>query len=414
MPNFAYRGRNSEGQTVSDIIEAHSMDHALDELQRQQILPLHIEPTRKKPRASGESGGLRAFWKRATRPALKNDDLILFCRQMYALTRSGIPLMRAINGLAEATRNERLREVLIDVSRDLTSGNDLATCLARHPKAFNNLFVAMISMGETTGQLDNAFKQLIGHLELEKNTQRQIKQASRYPTFVIIALVAGLAVINYMVIPNFAGVFERMGSELPLMTRILLNSSNFTVAYGPFILGGLIGLYALYRRYIQTQKGRVWRDRLLLRLPLMGSVFERVTMSRFTRPFAMMMDSGVPLLHALTICSRTVGNEYVGQRIRDMHRGIERGDSLTSTARASGMFSPLVLQMIGVGEETGNLSDLLRDVADFYDQEIEYELKTLSSSIEPILIALMGGMVVVLALGVFLPMWEMASSQGGL
>ena len=409
MPNFAYKGRTADGQPVSDVIEANSMDQALDELKRLQIMPLSVQPTRKKIKGSQETPS----WKRFFWPRISHDDLTLFCRQMYALSRSGIPLIRAINGLAEASQSERLKEVLRDVSKTLTSGNDLATSLSRHPKVFNQLFIAMISMGETTGQLDTAFKQLIDHLELEKNTQRQIKQATRYPTFVVLGVMAAMVVINFMVIPNFAGVFARMGTDLPIFTVILLNTSNFMVDYGMYLLAGLVGAFVLWKRYTATPKGRYFRDRWILKVPLVGSVFNRIAMARFTRPFAMMMDSGVPLLQALSITSRTVGNDYIGQRIETMQGGIERGESIMVTARASGMFNPLVLQMIGVGEETGNLSDLLRDVADFYDQEIEYELKNLSSAIEPLLIVLMGGIVVVLALGVFLPMWDLAASSGG-
>lgn len=411
MPNFAYKGRTADGQPVSDIIEANSMDQALDELKRQQIMPLSLQPTRKKPK--GEKGDTPE-WKRLFWPRISHDDLTLFCRQMYALSRSGIPLIRAINGLAEASQSERLKEVLREVSRSLTAGNDLATSLSRHPKVFNTLFVAMISMGESTGQLDIAFKQLIDHLELEKNTERQIKQATRYPTFVIFGVIGAMVVINFMVIPNFAGVFQRMGTDLPIFTVILLNTSNFMVDYGMFLLGALVSAYLLWKRYVATPKGRYFRDKWILRMPLIGSVFKRIAMARFTRPFAMMMDSGVPLLQALNITSRTVGNDYIGQRIESMQSGIERGESIMATARASGMFNPLVLQMIGVGEEAGNLSDMMRDVADFYDQEIEYELKNLSSAIEPLLIILMGGIVVVLALGVFLPMWDLAAESGGI
>ncbi|TGG92344.1 type II secretion system F family protein [Natronospirillum operosum] len=410
MPNFAYRGRTQDGQAVNDIIEARSMDQAADELKRLDIMPLSIEPTNRKPRGSNEA----ADWRKLFWPQITSDDLILFCRQMYALTRSGIPLMRAVNGLAEASQNKRLCDILREVSRSLTGGNDLATALSRHPRVFSPLFVAMISMGETTGQLDTAFKQLIDHLELEKNTQRQIKQATRYPTFVVFAITAAMVVINFMVIPSFANVFQRMGEDLPIFTIILLRTSEFLTTFGLFILAGLVALYVAWRRYITTPQGRYQKDRWLLRLPLVGHVFRRIAMSRFTRPFAMMLDAGVPLLQALNITSRTVGNEYIGRRIDSMQSGIERGESILATARTSGMFNPLILQMIGVGEETGNLSDMLRDVADFYDQEIEYELKTLSQSIEPLLIVMMGGIVVMLALGIFLPMWDLAGGAGGL
>ncbi|MCH8550802.1 MAG: type II secretion system F family protein [Natronospirillum sp.] len=411
MPNFAYKGRTSEGQSVSDVIEARSMDQALDELKRRDILPLSVEPTRRRPKGPQQD---TAQWRKLFWPNITNDDLILFCRQMYSLTRSGIPLMRAVNGLADASQNKRLCEVLREVGRTLTSGNDLATSMARHPKVFNPLFIAMITMGETTGQLDLAFKQLIDHLELEKSTQRQIKQATRYPLFVVIAITVAMVVINFMVIPNFASVFQRLGQDLPIFTLILINTSDFMIEYGLMIGAAIVAAIIAWKRYVRTPGGQYFRDRLFLRLPLVGSIFRRIAMSRFTRPFAMMLDAGVPLLQALSISSKTVGNVFIGQRIEGMQNGIERGESILSTASASDMFNPLILQMISVGEETGNLSDLLRDVADFYDQEIEYELKTLSQSIEPILIVMMGGIVTILALGIFLPMWDLAAGAGGI
>ncbi|MEX1056975.1 MAG: type II secretion system F family protein, partial [Natronospirillum sp.] len=334
-----YSGRTSEGQPVSNVIEATSMDQAMEDLKRQNIMLLSLQPTRKKPQSSNQT----ATWKKFFWPKITHDDLILLCRQLHALTRAGIPLMRAINGLAEASQNRRLQDILREISHSLTSGNDLATCFSRHPKVFDNLFIAMINMGETTGQLDVAFKQLIDHLELEKNTRRQIKQATRYPSFVVIALVAALGVINFMVIPSFAGVFEGLGDDMPVFTVILLNTSNFMVDYGPYLLGGALAAFAGWKRYIKTPKGRYFRDRWFLHIPLVGGTFKRVAMARFTRPFAMMLAAGVPILHALNICSKTVGNDFIGRRIEAMQAGIERGESILATASASGMFNPLIL-----------------------------------------------------------------------
>lgn len=421
MPFFAYKGRDNSGQMVDDILEARSMDAVLDDLRRQGITPINVKPSKRGPKGNaarsssvaGSAGGL-ADWRKWFWKNIEPDDLILFCRQMHALSRSGIPLLRAIGGLAEATDNPRMAEVLRDVGRTLTSGNALATALAKHPKVFPPIFLALVSMGESTGRIDTAFKQLVSHLEMEKNTKRQMKQATRYPTFVVFALVIAVGVINVMVVPNFASVFANLGEELPVFTRILLNSSNFTVQYGPFILSGLATLFVLWKQYVKTPKGAENRDQWKLYLPLVGKVFRRVAMSRFTRSFAMMVDSGVPILQALSVAARTTDNAYIGKRIENMASSIERGESLLSVAKASGLFNSLMLQMIGIGEETGSLGDLMRDISDFYDEEIEHQLKNLSQAIEPILIFAMGGLVLILALGIFLPMWDLSAGAGGL
>ena len=407
---YIYKGRDGSGNAVEGSLEARSLDAALDDLKRQKITPITVNEG-KASSSSLADFDVGHYIKEALKSKhVAEDDLILFCRQMFALTRSGIPLIRAISGLADATRNEYFSEVLKEVVRILQQGTDLATSMARFPKVFSVLFVAMIRMGETTGQLDAAFKQLIDHLELEKETQKRIKSATRYPTFVIIAIAVALGVVNYMVIPSFDKVFKQLGADLPITTKILIATSEFTVNYWWIILTIIFVTGFSWYQYVRTPDGELFWDRLKLRLPLVGHIFERITLGRFTRPFAMMLDSGVPLLQALSVSSRTVGNAYIGQAIEGMQKGIERGEALLSTAANANIFTPLVLQMIAVGEETGNIGAMLNDVSDFYEQEVDYDLKQLAEAIEPILLVFMGGIVLILALGVFLPMWELSAA----
>ena len=218
-------------------------------------------------------------------------------------------------------------------------------------------------------------------------------------------------IVNLFVIPQFAKVFKKVGAELPLPTRVLVATSEFTVAYWWLILGVLIGSVMGFMHYINTPEGRLWWDRVKMRLPIVGGVFQRVALSRFARTFAMTYESGVPILQALAIVAPSVGNQYIAQNIDSIRRGVERGDSLARTATAAGIFSDLVLQMIAVGEETGSLDKLLHDVADFYDEEVDYDLKRLADAIEPIILVFMGILVLVLALGIFLPMWELGSAM---
>lgn len=410
MADFAYKGRSSSGESVEGIIQAASRSAVLQQLKRQNIIATSVEvDTGKASGGLSRDINLGALFAKKT---VSIDELIMFSRQMYALTRSGIPLIRAINGLADATRSEVLSEVLHEITRSLTQGTTLANAFRAHPKIFGEMFVSMIRMGETTGRLDEAFDQLISHLELEKDTRKKIAAATRYPTIVTVFIFIAMFVINLVVVPQFSAIFTKLGADLPIPTIILMATSEFMLSYWPYMLGTLvIGGFA-FRQWKKTPNGHLIWDRIILKIPILGGIYERVALGRFARPFAMMLNAGVPLLQALTVTSRTVGNEYIGHGITQMLNGIERGESLLATASASKMFNPLILQMIAVGEETGNVSGLLVDIADFYDQEVEYDLKRMSEAIEPIILVFMGIMVLVLALGVFLPMWELGSAFG--
>ena len=408
MSQFRYTGRDARGQKVSGTLDASSADAVAGELLAKQITPLTVEAER-----AAEVDVLAVLQEKLRRKNVDLEELIIFCRQMYSLAKAGVPIIRAIAGLGESNRNLYFREVLQEVRSDLESGQAMAVALHAHPKVFNRLFVSMISVGENTGQLDQAFRQLASYLELERDTRKRIKQATRYPIFVLAAMGVALTIINLFVIPAFAKVFAQFKAELPWATRALIGTSEFFQAWWWAMLLVLVGgLYAFFR-WIATDEGALIWDRWKLRLPIVGGVFERIALARFTRTFAMMYRAGVPLLQTLTINSASVGNRHIGQAIIAMRESVERGEALTRSAANSGLFTPLVLQMMAVGEETGALDDLFVEVADFYEQEVDYDLKQLADAIEPILIVAMGAMVLVLALGVFLPMWELASAAKG-
>ncbi|MBB1518980.1 type II secretion system F family protein [Aquipseudomonas guryensis] len=410
MSQFRYTGRDAQGSKVSGSRESGSADNLASELLAERITPLSIE----EQAAQGNDDVLASIKELLRRKRVDLEELIIFCRQMYSLSKAGVPIIRAIGGLAESHRNEYFREVLQAVRSDLEGGMSMAVSLNAHPKVFSTLFISMISVGENTGQLDQAFKQLSGYLEMERETRKRIKQATRYPLFVLSAMGVALVVINMFVIPAFAKVFEQFKAELPWPTRVLIGTSQFFQDYWWLLL--LLFGAAIYGfiRWTASDAGALKWDQLKLRLPIVGGVFERIALARFTRTFAMMYRAGVPLLQTLSINSASVGNLFIGQAILGMREGVERGEALTSTASTSGLFTPLVLQMMAVGEETGALDDLFVEVADFYEQEVDYDLKQLADAIEPILIVAMGIMVLVLALGVFLPMWDLASvAKGG-
>ena len=412
MAAFRFTGRDAQGQKVSGVRRSASAEALAGELLAERITPLTIE-AQAESAAGGDADVLRQLNRLLGRERVSLEELIIFCRQMHSLSKAGVPILRAMGGLADSTRNAYFAEVLRAVRADLEAGNGLGVALSGHPKVFSPLFISMVSVGENTGQLDLAFKQLAGYLDMERETRKRIQQATRYPLFVLLAMGVALVVINLLVIPAFSRVFAQFRSELPLPTRILIGFSEFTQQWWWAIALALVAGAFLLLRWLRTEEGaRLW-DRYKLRLPIVGGIFERIALARFTRTFAMMYRAGLPLLQALAINSNTVGNRHIGQAILDMRDGVERGESLTRGAVASGLFTPLVLQMLAVGEETGALDDLFIEVADFYEQEVDYDLKRLADSIEPILIVAMGGMVLVLALGVFLPMWELSAATKG-
>ncbi|BCE01143.1 MSHA biogenesis protein MshG [Marinicellulosiphila megalodicopiae] len=407
MMKYKYRGQDGSGNSVTGQLQAKSKHDVLNELKRKQIIPILI---------SQDNGGFDLSFDISSvlpKPKIKEDDLIIFSRQMYALTRSGIAITRAISGLAQSSRSAHLREILIKVNSSLTGGNTLANSLSAYKYVFGELFISMVHVGETTGRLDLAFKQLIDHLELEKETQKKMKSATRYPMMVTIAIAIALVVVNLFVIPKFAKIFSKFGNELPMPTKILMGTSEFFVQFWPLLLAVLIISIISWKIYVRTEKGILFKDSLILKIPIVGPIFTRITLGRFVRPFAMMLHSGVPMLQALSVTARAVGNQKIGNAVLSMKNGIERGDTLLKTAASTGVFNNLVLQMMAVGEETGQVAELLEEVGDFYEQEVEYDLKRLAESIEPILLVFMGVMVLVLALGIFLPMWDLSSTMGG-
>jgi MSHA biogenesis protein MshG len=404
MPDYQYTGRDSNGQKVTGQLVAANQAAAMSQLQTKNIIITGI--------AAAISETKSVDFSFSVKKKISLDDQVLLTRQLYALTKAGIPIIRALNGLAESTDHPELAKVLNSVAGSLTSGAELATAFRQFPKIFSPIFVSMIHVGENTGRLDLAFQKLTAHLELERETKKRIKSATRYPLFVVTAITLAMTIINVIVIPSFASVFTKMGADLPLATQILIASSEFTINYWWLILIVTIGGGFAWLRFIKTPEGHLWWDAQKLRLPLFGSLFKRIALSRFSRSFAMMLASGVPILKALSIVAESVGNKSIGVAVEDMSRGIERGERLTSTAAATGLFTPLVLQMMAVGEETGAVDTLLDDVADFYEEEIDYELKQLADSIEPILLVFLGGLVLVLALGVFLPIWDLSGAMG--
>lgn len=400
MPFFAYKGRDSKGALVQGVLEGVDSNSLASQLASLNITPIEI-----KKQITSSKEGAQSF--NLFEEKIETIDLMLFSRQMYTLLKAGIPIMNAFNGLQASTTNKTLAKVIANLRENLGSGRELSASLSLHPKVFSAFYISMIRVGETTGMLETVFLRLFDHLEFEKFMHEQIKAALRYPTFVVSAMGIAIVVVNLFVIPAFAKVFAGFGAELPLMTRILLGFSNFMTVSWPYLIAAGIGAVFLFRSYTATPTGKYNWDSLKLKLPLAGKIIHKSIMARFARSFALASKSGVPITQGLNLVSQTTDNDYVARKIDQMREGVERGESILRTASNSGVFNPIVLQMIAVGEETGALDDLMQEVADMYQRDVEYEIKTLGAQIEPILIVFLGVMVLILALGIFLPIWDL-------
>lgn len=407
MALFAYKGRSASGDLMQGTLEGADSGEVANQLFRTGITPTEIKPSTARGAAAARGASL---WRNLNRKKVGTLDIMLFSRQMYTLLKAGVPIMRALAGLQESSQNPAFVEVLQDMRESLDSGRELSAAMRRHPRVFSAFYVSMVQVGEMTGMLDETFLRLYSHLEFEKEMDESIRGALRYPMFVSIAMVVAVVIVNIFVIPAFTKVFKGFNAELPLLTRVLIATSDFTVHFWPLLLAMVVGAAAGFRFYIKTTDGRYRWDRLKLRIPIAGKIILKGTLARFARSLGLAFKSGIPIVQGLTVVGMVVDNDYMRTRVEQMRDGVERGESILRTAVASGVFNATVLQMIAVGEETGDMDGLMFQVAEMYESEVEYEVKTLSQQIEPVLIVMLGILVLILALGVFLPIWDLGQA----
>ena len=408
MAIFEWRGRNNRGEAVNGQLEAMTENGVADQLKNIGVVPVHIAPAKPEAQADTES-----WWSKVNRKPIVDEDLMIFSRQMYTLNKAGVPILRAFSGLQASATNPAMVDLLKDIRSSLDQGRELSAAMARHQDLFGGFYISMIRVGEMTGRLTEVFLRLNEHLEFERDVRERIKQAMRYPIFVLIAMAVAIVILNIFVIPVFAKVFAGFNTQLPLITRGLLGFSAWMIQWWPLLIAGSIGLAVGVRSYLRTPEGRYRWDSRKLKLPIVGEIILKATLARFARSFALSSQSGVPLVQALTVVANTVDNAFIGARIEQMRDGIERGETISRCAAATGVFTPVVLQMINVGEETGELDNLLFEIAGMYERETDYNIKGLSAAIEPILLAIIGVLVLLLALGVFLPLWNLGQAAMG-
>jgi type II secretory pathway component PulF len=379
-------------------MEAGRKEAVADQLSAQGFIPVLIEEQAESPPGADLLAGFAR---------VKPQDLIVFSRQLSTLMSAGVPFIQSLTTMEKQTENPRLRDAIVDVRHELEAGSPFSDALARHPKLFSKLYVSMVRAGETAGILDDILERLAFLAEHDAETRARIKTAVRYPLIVVATICVAFVFLVSFVIPRFQSIFSQFKTELPLPTRILLGI-NYAVQHYWYalILGtGLVAWAAV--RYVGTPQGRLRWDRMKLKLPVFGLLFQKVALSRFARVFSAMQTSGISMMLTLEITTETVGNVVIARVVEQMRESVREGKGLVGPMTASGLFPPLVVQMISVGEETGKIDIMLNKVSDYYDKDVEYALRTLSTMIEPILLLFVGGMVLFLALGIFLPMWNM-------
>jgi len=401
VPSFQYKARSRRGDAIEGVIEAASTDLAATRLIEGGLTPVDIKAVEEKV---GMSTDLADIFP----PKVTLIDMVQFSRQMHSLLKTGVPILSALTGLSANVHNRTLAKTLAGVIENLEAGRDFSSSLSQYPDVFSVFYVSLVRVGEASGRLEEVFQQLAAYLDREKKTRDQIKSAMRYPSVVIGAILIAVVIINIFVVPAFSTMFARYGAELPLPTQILIGMSNLTVNHWQELLAAGVILVGGIRMYVRGDTGRYKWHKLRLRLPVVGKVLYQATLARFTRLFALVQRSGIPIVTGLTVVARALDNDFIEERVLAMRDGIERGDSLSNTAAGTGIFDHLVLQMLQVGEQSGSTDELLQEIADYYDDEVEYSIEKLSSAIEPILTVVLAAIVFLLATGIFLPMWDLA------
>jgi len=400
MQSFRYEGRDAQGQRVQGRIESGSAQSVASWMREAGLTPVRVE---------AESPADAAPWWQTLGLGgrLGPTDLLLLTRQLAIMIKAGVPMLQALAGIQRTSAHPAMVELMQAMREDLDRGLDLSGAMARHPEVFSAYYVSVVRIGESTGRLDSVLMRLHAQLSFDADMRKKIKSALRYPSFVMVVLAAALAVLSIFVIPVFSTIYASMKVELPLLTRVLIGVSDFTVAYW-WLIGALgIVLVAGARLVLGSPGGRLAWDRRKLKLPVIGSILAKGAVARFCVGLATAARSGLPMDQAFTLVSQVVDNAHYANRIRDMRVGIERGESILRVTQASGIFQPMELQMISVGEDTGALDEMLDQVAELYQNDVDYEVARLGESIEPIMLILIGGIVLVLMLGIFLPLWDL-------
>lgn len=400
MPKFAYEALDTDGRVIQGVAEAVNAEAVIEDLRIARFTVYHIKEQ------TGIIAWLRAWRSRWRRVTLWS--LVVFTRQFATLFNSGVPLLRGLGGLTQQSLNKRLCMTLEQVMLDIESGMSIARAMARHPDVFSPVYVAMVKAGEVSGALGETLERLAVYLERDLQLQRRVRTATRYPLLVFCFAIALTTFLVLWVFPTFVTLLDGLNIRLPWTTRFLILVTDF--AYSPIFLIAFpciaLACVMVYARWTSRSSGRRWRDHLLLTIPYVGSINRRVIVSRFCRTLSTLISSGVPVMQAIDIVSKVTSNVIFADILDEVKQGIRAGLTLSQPLRGFTLFPPVVSQMIGVGEETGRVPEVLQKLASFYDGEIEASLNVFSSLIEPVMICFMGGVVGFILLSVFMPVYE--------
>jgi type IV pilus assembly protein PilC len=405
MGKFSYKARDEKGALVSGVIEGDSRRAALTQIDALGLLPVAVQEKKEK--------SFSLDYTFASLMRVRHDDLIFFTRQLRTVIRAGIPMISGLRALEEQTFNPKLKGAIRNVCQDIDKGSSLSDALAKQKNIFPELYISMVRAGEIGGSLEEVLERLAALLEFQLKTKEMFTSAIRYPIFVVTTLVVASIVLINFVIPRFAVLFRGTRTQLPLPTRMLLAINDIFQGYALFLLFGVVTLSVAFVFYKRSKAGSLLIDKLKLKIPLIGPIILKICMSRFANMFENLIKVGIPVVRTLEVVSRTVGNEYIAQQIREIGQKIEKGMGIARPLKETGIFPPLVIHLVSTGEQTGSLEEMLAEVSTHYDREITYSISRLSTWIEPILTAGLSLMVLFLALAIFLPWWNMMGALRG-
>lgn len=406
MSSYRYKARSEAGKSVTGTLEAPTRDAVVSHLEEMGYTPISVREAASGPK-KGEGDLFARFQK------VKGKDLVMITRQLHSLIRSGIPILTSLNILEKQTESDLLKKTLAEVQEKITGGMSFSDALRQFPKIFDDLYVNTVLAGETGGALPEVLDRLALLLESEQATRKAVKSAVRYPIIALVVMTAAFFILNIMVVPKFASIYGKVGIDLPLPTRIMMTSSHIINNYWYFVFGGIAAFFVAFIRFKKTKFGHYQVDKLKLKLPIFGPLFTKLAMFRFTKMLATLERSGVPILKIIEIVSLTVGNDIIEDELLELRDEVRDGKGLASSIMKHPIFPPMVSNMLGVGEETGRLDEMAESIAYYYDEEIKYTVDTLTDMIEPLLTIFIAGGVLLFALAIFLPMWDMIKVARG-
>ncbi|MEW6456913.1 MAG: type II secretion system F family protein [Acidobacteriota bacterium] len=400
MPYYQYKAKDYNGKVIRGVLLSDNEDSLSEALEKMSLFLIKAIEIKKKEKASGK------------RTKIRRRDVLIFTIHLATSLEAGVPLLTALDDFADATENGRLKKIMRDIVRQVSAGAFFSDAIAKYPRTFSELYVSVVKAGEATGNLDKVLKDLIRFLEWQEELTGQVRQASMYPTIVILMVIGLITLMMSFTIPKIIPVLKEFNVELPMPTKTVITLSNFFENYWYLPLITVIGFVVFYRITYRTEKGRFFWDNLKLRLPVLGNIFRKLALSRFSHYLSVLYRTGIGIIQALSILEKVVVNAVVAKEIRRLREEIMRGESLSSGIKKSKEFPSLVTRMIEVGEETGALDDTLNKVSDYYDREIPAAIRQMFGVLEPMMIIFLGGFVLFIALSIFLPLWSLTGQIG--